>query len=69
MTCLTDFLKISDKLAILGYLPQRQRQLFGYRSRQKPVLHLEDFDITFKNDMKYLGVIIDSRWSFELHFF
>lgn len=42
--------------------------LFGYRNRQKPVLRLDDFDITFKNNIKYLGVTLDNRWSFEPHF-
>lgn len=41
--------------------------LFGHRGQPKPVLRLDDFDITFSNGMKYLGVIVDSRWSFEPH--
>lgn len=32
--------------------------LFGYRSRQKPVLRLDEF--VFKNDIKYLVLILDN---------
>lgn len=63
--------RVLNNIKVLGFSVAQEKTeaiLFGYHNRERPVLRLDDFEIEFKSNIKYLGVILDNRWSFEPHF-
>lgn len=67
----TDFHRVLKVIKEIGLKLSENKtdiMLFGGRNRDLPIIKVGTASIRVTRSMKYLGVILDSRWKFVLHF-